>query len=260
MTEPLLELRGVDKSFGPVQVLHGVDLKVYPGQVTALVGDNGAGKSTLVKTIAGIYHADAGEFFFEGKPVTINGPKDAAAPRHRGRLPGPRAVRQPRHRPEHVPRSRDQDRRAPARRADAWRTARADARLALGAHREVGAPERLLPLRWPAPDRGHRQGGALELPSGAARRADRCARCRPDPPGARPRPPPGRPGPRRRADLAQHERRASRSPTASPPLFLGRVAADLKTSETNHSQIVELITAGRSGSIGISAATANESA
>jgi D-xylose transport system ATP-binding protein len=78
MTEPLLELRGVDKSFGPVQVLHGVDLKVYPGQVTALVGDNGAGKSTLVKTVAGIYHADAGEFFFEGKPVTFNGPKDAA--------------------------------------------------------------------------------------------------------------------------------------------------------------------------------------
>ena len=78
MTEPLLELRGVDKSFGPVQVLHGVNLKVYPGQVTALVGDNGAGKSTLVKTVAGIYHADAGEFFFEGKPVTFNGPKDAA--------------------------------------------------------------------------------------------------------------------------------------------------------------------------------------
>jgi D-xylose transport system ATP-binding protein len=79
MTEPLLELRGVDKSFGPVQVLHGVNLKVYPGQVTALVGDNGAGKSTLVKTVAGIYHADAGEFFFEGKPVTFNGPKDAAS-------------------------------------------------------------------------------------------------------------------------------------------------------------------------------------
>ena len=79
MSEPLLELRGVDKSFGAVQVLHGVDLKVYPGQVTALVGDNGAGKSTLVKAIAGIYRADAGEFFFEGKPVTIHGPKDSAA-------------------------------------------------------------------------------------------------------------------------------------------------------------------------------------
>jgi D-xylose transport system ATP-binding protein len=79
MTEPLLELRGVDKNFGPVQVLHGVDFKVYPGQVTALVGDNGAGKSTLVKTIAGIYSKDAGEVFFDGKPVSISGPKDAAA-------------------------------------------------------------------------------------------------------------------------------------------------------------------------------------
>ena len=60
-------------------MLHGVDFKVYPGQVTALVGDNGAGKSTLVKTIAGIYRAEAGEFFFDGKPVTIHGPKDAGA-------------------------------------------------------------------------------------------------------------------------------------------------------------------------------------
>src|SRR6478735_8990037 len=79
MTEPLLELRGVDKSFGAVQVLHGVNLKVNPGEVTALVGDNGAGKSTLVKTIAGIYPKDAGEVLFEGKPVSIHSPKDAAA-------------------------------------------------------------------------------------------------------------------------------------------------------------------------------------
>lgn len=78
MTEPLLELRGVNKSFGPVQVLHDVDFKVYPGQVTALVGDNGAGKSTLVKTIAGIYRSDSGEFFFEGQPFSVTGPKDTA--------------------------------------------------------------------------------------------------------------------------------------------------------------------------------------
>ena len=45
---PLLELKGVNKSFGPVQVLHDVDLKVRSGRVTALVGDNGAGKSTLI--------------------------------------------------------------------------------------------------------------------------------------------------------------------------------------------------------------------
>jgi D-xylose transport system ATP-binding protein len=76
---PLLELRGVNKSFGPVHVLHDIDLKVYPGQVTALVGDNGAGKSTLVKCIAGIYPVDSGEFFFEGKPVSFTGPRDAAS-------------------------------------------------------------------------------------------------------------------------------------------------------------------------------------
>ena len=76
---PILELRGINKSFGVVHVLHDVDLAVYPGQVTALVGDNGAGKSTLVKCIAGIYPADSGEYLFEGKPVTVHGPKDAAA-------------------------------------------------------------------------------------------------------------------------------------------------------------------------------------
>jgi D-xylose transport system ATP-binding protein len=77
-TEPILALRGINKSFGPVKVLHDVDLSIYPGQVTALVGDNGAGKSTLVKTIAGIYPADSGEYFFEGRPVRIDGPKHTA--------------------------------------------------------------------------------------------------------------------------------------------------------------------------------------
>ncbi len=76
---PTLELRGVDKSFGVVQVLHGVSMKVYPGQVTALVGDNGAGKSTLIKSIAGIHGIDAGEVLFEGRPVSISGPREAAA-------------------------------------------------------------------------------------------------------------------------------------------------------------------------------------
>ena len=101
---PLLELRGINKSFGPVQVLHDVDFTVYAGEVTALVGDNGAGKSTLVKCIGGIYPIDSGEYRFEGEPVAVHSPRDAAAARHRDRLPGPRAVRQPRHRPEHVPR------------------------------------------------------------------------------------------------------------------------------------------------------------
>ncbi len=76
---PILELRGVNKSFGAIQVLHGVDLKVFPGQVTALVGDNGAGKSTLIKSIAGIHPIDGGEVLFDGAPVSITGPPDSAA-------------------------------------------------------------------------------------------------------------------------------------------------------------------------------------
>ncbi len=76
---PVLQLRGINKSFGPVHVLHDVDFAVYPGQVTALVGDNGAGKSTLIKCITGIYAMDSGEVLFDGKSVSIRGPKDAAA-------------------------------------------------------------------------------------------------------------------------------------------------------------------------------------
>ena len=79
MTTPLLSLRGVNKSFGPVHVLKDVNFDVHAGQVTALVGDNGAGKSTLIKCIAGIYTPEAGEFLFEGNKVSIGGPRDATA-------------------------------------------------------------------------------------------------------------------------------------------------------------------------------------
>ncbi|MEA2356056.1 MAG: D-xylose transport system ATP-binding protein [Solirubrobacteraceae bacterium] len=76
-TTPLLELRGVSKRFGAVQALDQVDFEVAAGEVVGLVGDNGAGKSTLVKIIAGIYSPDEGEFFFDGTPVSINGPNAA---------------------------------------------------------------------------------------------------------------------------------------------------------------------------------------
>jgi D-xylose transport system ATP-binding protein len=76
---PVLELKGVSKSFGAVQALYQVDFHVSAGEVMALVGDNGAGKSTLIKCIAGIYPIDSGEILFDGKPVNIHGPKDAAA-------------------------------------------------------------------------------------------------------------------------------------------------------------------------------------
>jgi D-xylose transport system ATP-binding protein len=75
---PTLELREVSKSFGSVQALSDVDFEVRDGEVMALVGDNGAGKSTLIKCVAGIYSIDGGQIHFEGRPVSIHGPKDAA--------------------------------------------------------------------------------------------------------------------------------------------------------------------------------------
>jgi D-xylose transport system ATP-binding protein len=75
----LLSLRGVNKSFGAVHVLKDVDFDVQPGRVTALVGDNGAGKSTLIKGIAGIGAFDDGEVTFEGKPINVHSPKEANA-------------------------------------------------------------------------------------------------------------------------------------------------------------------------------------
>jgi len=77
--EPLLALRGITKTFGPVQALTDVDLDVPRGLVTALIGDNGAGKSTMIKTISGLWSPDAGTISWEGKKVTLHTPRDAEA-------------------------------------------------------------------------------------------------------------------------------------------------------------------------------------
>lgn len=77
--QPLLRLQGVEKHFGAVQALVDVDLDVPAGQVTALVGDNGAGKSVLIKCISGIHSPDGGQVFWEGAPVQLRSPRDAAA-------------------------------------------------------------------------------------------------------------------------------------------------------------------------------------
>ena len=103
---PVLALKGVSKSFGPVQALSDVDFEVQPGEVVALVGDNGAGKSTLVKTIAGIHPADSGTISFEGKRGDHHEPDRRRGARNRDRLPGPRALRQPRRGREPLPRAR----------------------------------------------------------------------------------------------------------------------------------------------------------
>jgi ABC-type sugar transport system ATPase subunit len=74
----VLRLEGIGKRFGPVEALTGVNLDVPAGQVTALIGDNGAGKTTLIKCIAGIWPPSTGQVYWNGRPVQIHDPKDAA--------------------------------------------------------------------------------------------------------------------------------------------------------------------------------------
>jgi D-xylose transport system ATP-binding protein len=258
MTEPLLELRGVNKSFGAVQVLHDVDFRVLPGQVTALVGDNGAGKSTLVKTIAGIYRADSGQFFFEGRPIEIHGPRDAAAL-------GIEVVYQDLALCDNLDIVQNmflgREERSGVLLDELGMEERARSTLASLSVRTVKSVRQSVSSL----SGGQRQTVAiakavlwnsrvvlLDEPTaalGVAQTRQVLDLVR------------------RLADqglgvvLISHNMvdvlEVSDRITA---LYLGRVAADLPTSETNHSQIVELITAGRSGDIGISAATAAESA
>jgi len=76
-TTPLLEARGIVKSFGHVQAVRGADFTVYPGEIVALIGDNGAGKSTLVKMLSGAISPDRGTITLEGKTVQFAGPHGA---------------------------------------------------------------------------------------------------------------------------------------------------------------------------------------
>ena len=77
MTEPILKVAGVSKSFPGVRALQDVHLDVYPGEVLVLVGENGAGKSTLMKILSGIYTKDEGSITFEGKEVELTSPLQA---------------------------------------------------------------------------------------------------------------------------------------------------------------------------------------
>jgi ABC-type sugar transport system ATPase subunit len=76
---PLLELRDLSKSFGPVQALKSVSLSLKPGKVMALAGDNGAGKSVTIKTISGLWEPTGGEMLWEGRPRHIRSPNEAEA-------------------------------------------------------------------------------------------------------------------------------------------------------------------------------------
>lgn len=74
---PLVEMRQIIKTFGPVVALRGVDFVVNAGEVVGLVGDNGAGKSTLMKILTGVYHPDGGEVWFAGRRVRFTSPLDS---------------------------------------------------------------------------------------------------------------------------------------------------------------------------------------
>ena len=75
--EAVLEMRGISKEFPGVKALSGVDFRLFPGEVHALMGENGAGKSTLIKVLTGVYQLDAGEVTLAGKPVVITSPLQA---------------------------------------------------------------------------------------------------------------------------------------------------------------------------------------
>ncbi len=77
MAEPLIEMRGIEKNFGRVIALNGVDLELREGEILGLLGDNGSGKSTLIKTLVGVHEPDAGEIFIRGERVDIGSPNEA---------------------------------------------------------------------------------------------------------------------------------------------------------------------------------------
>jgi len=77
--QPIIEARGLIKTFGSVVGLDGADFDLYPGEVLAVIGDNGAGKSTLIKVLSGAMVADSGEIRIEGQPVVFRRPQDARA-------------------------------------------------------------------------------------------------------------------------------------------------------------------------------------
>jgi len=75
--EPIIELKDIEKSFGKVNALQGISLKVHPAEVHCLLGDNGAGKSTMIKILSGVHQPTKGEFLFANKSVSLESPREA---------------------------------------------------------------------------------------------------------------------------------------------------------------------------------------
>jgi simple sugar transport system ATP-binding protein len=78
MATPILELKNINKSFGPIEVLNNISLQVKAGEVLCLLGDNGAGKSTLIKILSGVYVTSSGEILMDGVPVAFDNPRQAS--------------------------------------------------------------------------------------------------------------------------------------------------------------------------------------
>ncbi|MFN8195521.1 MAG: ATP-binding cassette domain-containing protein [Nocardioidaceae bacterium] len=258
MTDPILRVEGLNKSFGPVHVLHDVDFAVYPGEVTALVGDNGAGKSTLVKCVAGIYSVDSGQMYWEGKPVTISAPSVAASL-------GIEFVYQDLALADNLDITQNmflgrESRKGPFL-SDAEMETKARETLRSLAVRTINSVRQSVASL----SGGQRQTVAiaravlwngkvvfLDEPTAALGVAQTKQVLNLV---------------RRLADsgigvvlISHNMNDVVQVADRVDALYLGRVAAEVKVSESSTSQIVELITTGRSGNIGLSAATAAESA
>jgi D-xylose transport system ATP-binding protein len=258
VVEPILEIRDLNKSFGPVHVLHDVNINVYPGEVTALVGDNGAGKSTLIKCIAGIHGFESGEIRFEGQPVHITDPRIATGL-------GIEVVYQDLALADNLDITQNMFLGREIRRwglflADGEMERQARETLAGLSVRTVSSVRQLVSNL----SGGQRQTVAiakavlwnskvviLDEPTAALGVAQT----------------------RQVLDLVRRLADQGRGVVLIShnmndvmevadrvvALYLGRVAAEVKTKESSTTQIVELITSGRSGDVGLQPATANES-
>ena len=225
---PLVELRGVKKSFGAVQAVTGVNLEVLTGKVTALVGDNGAGKSSLIKTISGLWEPDEGEILWEGKPVRLRAPKDAEAL-------GITTIYQDLALCDNLDIVQNMFlghevlRHFTLDEGTMEITAEEDPGRARGHDRPLHPPARGLALGRAAPVGGGGQGGHVQRQAGHHGRADRRPRRVPDRPGARPHQATGRQRRHRVDDLAQPQRhlrggRPDRRPAPRPHRGQGPVA------------------------------------
>ena len=191
---PVLELRDVSKSFGPVVALRSGSLRVEAGSIHALVGENGAGKSTLVKVVAGVHRRDSGTFELGGerRRLLLHGRVQEVG--RRGDLPGADALPGPLGHREHLHGPPD-PRLGPAHRPRGdVRRGGAALRPARGADRPP--PSRRGPLDRRPADHRDRQGHLARRPAARHGRADRRAERRRGRPAVRRRPQPARRGPR----------------------------------------------------------------